>query len=970
MSDNTSNISNDFKFFHNAETRLYIQGLEEKETSIFSNVYKAFFSELKDKLSDIRNIGNYDKESQNNLNNIFAFVGERGSGKTSCMLSIAKMLEEESIPNSSKDNIKYSVLETIDPSFFDVNTNILDIVLGRMFSAFKKEWDSGKHDSVNEKNQLLESFEKVKQSISQINAKRSNDGSCFCEEDNVDKLINLSASVNLKWDIHELIQKYLKFFSMNILVIPIDDIDLHSKCAYEMVEQIRKYLIQYNVIILMALKIEQLDKVVESNYVKEFNNLFAKDLLSSDDIANMANKYLIKLIPDNHRFVLPTIDVMYDKIVNIYEKTDSAIENSVKFLNQNWNKIKINSGYPARYIILKLIFDKTRYLFYHMHGSTSMIIPRTLREYNQLLEMLLNMDDYEKIKSMSEKLHNKSVFKNYFIQSWCRSNLREDDCSFIKELFAIADPSIINKIVTQKIINRYQDLFEKKEGEVEKILNDKNKTYNISVGDVNLLLRLIKGTLTQYKDKAFIFAIETFYSIKLYEYYDLNTEQELKRESEKIEKEVVVKSVLDEFEPYEIIVGGSLYNLKSDDGIIIPRNGIENKRRDRRIISLKTIRDSLKNLIAKDELQETEKKEFRLIEFFALFTLRRSYDLIEDDESRFSDYRIKDDVVYASVFSSGQEYIWFDIMSVFSNLPNVKRCYNRIDEKLFDKAEKMEDSLYNLLIDYCKKNRTHTRNGEHALLSYSSIRNMEILNDFFNYLKVNFGKRKYPADNRKSLMEFFKGVQGYVIKSYKESDENENADTEWRKIDFGFVEKFIDVLQEDEIQDKFDRIFKSINENKTQVDTNSLVNSMKNLSSDDLTSVAGQLLKAAKVGYENKSNVEKGVIDLAESMIEKSKKNNLKNLNKIDNQKEIPPIWEIIEDLNKLFDKSRYYSTAEVRRIIRDELRREGLLNDNATSWIGKNVRNALNRWSNPEIEKIIETFATYYITHNRKIND
>ena len=116
------------------------------------------------------------------------------------------------------------------------------------------------------------------------------------------------------------------------------------------------------------------------------------------------------------------------------------------------------------------------------------------------------------------------------------------------------------------------------------------------------------------KDKAFIFAIETFYSMRLYEYYDLRTEIELHREKEKIEKEVIVSSVLDDFKEYEILVGGSFFNLRSEDGfgVVIPKNGIERKKRDRRLISLFAIRIVLKNLLSKDELDEKDKKKFNV----------------------------------------------------------------------------------------------------------------------------------------------------------------------------------------------------------------------------------------------------------------------------------------------------------------------------------------------------------------------
>jgi hypothetical protein len=927
MSENAQN-TNTFKFFHNAETRLYIEGVKEKENSIFSDVYRAFFTELNDKLADI--FDEKDVELRNNLNNIFAFVGDRGSGKTSCMLSVAKMMEENGengqckIPELKGDKIKFSVLESIDPSFFDDRTNILDIVLGRLFSTFKKEWDSGNRDCISKKNELLESFEKVKQSISNINVKKHENGNYICEEDNVDKLINLGASVNLKKDIQELIQRYLGFFEKKVLVVPIDDVDLHSKCAYEMVEQIRKYLVQYNVIILMALKIEQLDKVVEKTYVEEFENLIERGMLLQDQIADMSNKYLVKLIPDSQRFVLPTVEIMYNRIVEIYEKAEQSTENLPDFLGQRWEKDKINSGYPARYIVLKLIFDKTRYLFYHTLGATSLIVPHTLREYSHLLEMLVSMDDYDKIESISGKQYNKSVFKNYFIQSWCRSNLENKDCDFIRRLFSITDPSIINKTIVREMYTRFPKFFVKKMGEeFEKIFNENNNSYNVSVGDVSYLLHSVKGTLIKFNDKAFVFAIETFYSMRLYEYYDLRTEIGLHREKEKIEKEVIVSSVLDDFKEYEILVGGSFFNLRSEDGfgVVIPRNGDERKKRDRRLISLIAIRNVLKNLLSKDVLDEKDKKKFKLIELFALLTLRRKYDPDEEDGIRASDYRVKTDVVYASVFSPTQEKICFDVLSFFSNLSNVKRCYTRIDKDLFKKAKEMRESLYNCLLEYCKKNRAHAQNYEdHALLSYCAIRNMEIMNDFFETLKRNYDKIRFTADNRECLIKFFEGVCEYSIKSYKEKDEDDKKD--WHQIDFKFVSEFIKVLDDDEIKDLFDDIFSN--------------------------------------------KIEMVLPPFEMHMKQEEQKKNMLGLDEInddinnDNLEELPPSWEIFEDLLKCFDKSYKYSTADVRKIIRDELKNSRVYNHNISSWIARNLRNVTGVWNNPEIEAAIGKLVEY----------
>ena len=53
------------------------------------------------------------------------------------------------------------------------------------------------------------------------------------------------------------------------LLIAIDDLDLCNANAYKMAEQIRKYLIIPDVVIIMALKIEQLQMCVQEENFKK-----------------------------------------------------------------------------------------------------------------------------------------------------------------------------------------------------------------------------------------------------------------------------------------------------------------------------------------------------------------------------------------------------------------------------------------------------------------------------------------------------------------------------------------------------------------------------------------------------------------------------------------------------------------------------------------------------------------------------
>ena len=90
-----------------------------------------------------------------------------------------------------------------------------------------------------------------------------------------------------------------------------------AETAYDMAEEIRKYLKQPKIIVLTALKLEQLEQAIELHYSNHYDKMIGKGLPSSE-ISDMALKYVIKLIPENNRIYMPESRVWSDSLVNVY----------------------------------------------------------------------------------------------------------------------------------------------------------------------------------------------------------------------------------------------------------------------------------------------------------------------------------------------------------------------------------------------------------------------------------------------------------------------------------------------------------------------------------------------------------------------------------------------------------------------------------------------------------------------------
>lgn len=331
--------------------------------------------------------------SEEEMNNLIVFTGDRGSGKSSCMVSFSNYLRKipyldtESIMRDmetySNRDIKFNIIKeysfelirTIDPSLFENNNNILEVILSNMFFSFKVIVESKDYNNVKdeEKRELLKHFQKVYKSLQTLNRTKKE----IFDEEMLDALINIAESTNIKRDLFLLIDRYLEFMSepggkfKKKLVVRIDDIDLNTKYAFEMIEQIRKYLMIPNVIILMAVKIDQLFDIVKKENIKDFKELIGESM-KADEISNMTERYLEKLIPINRRLYMPTIDII-DKDTEV-------------IINKSGEKYK---DIPTA--IESLIYMKTGISFINSENRSSYIIPQNLREIKQFIFFLEKM---------------------------------------------------------------------------------------------------------------------------------------------------------------------------------------------------------------------------------------------------------------------------------------------------------------------------------------------------------------------------------------------------------------------------------------------------------------------------------------------------------------------------------------------------------------------------------------------------
>lgn len=768
-------------FYVGEETKPVVENLKRLKESIFSYHIDKSIHLIDEHLSVDPKEAN---DAQDYVNNIIAFVGERGAGKTSCMCSVISILQElqnKKAYNTSFDNLKtlpqkrIHALKLIDPSFFDAVHNILEIIIGEMYNRTSRDLSTSiTVDKENEARKLLKSFQAIKRDMLYVDKNTR-----FERDEELEELSLLAAGVDLRTGIQKLIADYLSYFNSDVLLISIDDIDLNVKLAYEMVEQIRKYLILPNVMILMAVKIDQLSMVIQENLSKQFDQALKHDtrILTGNDISEMAERYINKLIPIESQIYIPSPDVFFGNSLVIKDRENVVFEADT-----------------VRDAIPSLIFTKCRYLFYNTRGTTSPIVPRNLRDLRLLLQMLIKMKDYSEVKpiNMTEALGNKQQFKRYFFSTWLDS-LEVDVRSVAIKLINETEPTLFNKKVIDLIRNMYADATSKElkshkmyfdidsamakdaneikvEDNFRNILEPKNLAYNISIGDVFYVLDRLLRMETSASVHRLIFFIKALYSIKLYEWYDEMTDMnETTKKPLPTEKKPYTGDFLVNINDYMKLVGGNFFCL--DGETVLPPKRINSfVEREIRLINGKTFFELLKQVLhicrnspthenEMIQLAEEDLTKMHVVEFFMLTISRYVWTTDKTlSESGSHRYRLGADAFYNRQIGEQMTNLKFDFLSPFFTLIDIEHSYGRFNEEIFGYAKRVENSLYNKIMGLFEFDR-------HRHLSSICIRNAEVLDELFSRIKSRRGSLR-SSDDSKIFGSIYNEIANFEIATH------------------------------------------------------------------------------------------------------------------------------------------------------------------------------------------------------------
>lgn len=316
------------------------ENIQELRESYARQEYIQAIGVLKEILRDSEGRGNGARKTgspgkPDKIFNIIPFIGERGTGKTSTMLSFANMLadfdlekrayhlfltDEEDRLRPEWGMLKFVVLQYIDISVLKNREDIMAIIMARMLKYVQRVVNGGNSPQYGmpavrqeELRQLYQCFDQTYRDL--LNLTQGNQGPEG--ESALRRLQNLNSSYSLSEKFQELVNLFREFLCRNegdlctpYLVISLDDIDLYEeagssreqrKDAYTILGQIYEYLQIPGIIVLTTFDEKRLTEACARHIKKTF------PYIKKGESFAQSVQYIQKVILPKYKIYMPSL---------------------------------------------------------------------------------------------------------------------------------------------------------------------------------------------------------------------------------------------------------------------------------------------------------------------------------------------------------------------------------------------------------------------------------------------------------------------------------------------------------------------------------------------------------------------------------------------------------------------------------------------------------------------------------------
>lgn len=386
------------------------------QQSIFLDMYRGAARNVDAIIERNKTVGSSSCEPANpgaSINTAIAFVGGRGTGKSSAMQSFSNYLQtgpktHDGVWQGGTDELpKFVALPTIDSSQISKNETVIGRMSAAMLARFRKEQKSL---SLEKKQEFLSCAKEVNELAVLLQT-----GEWFKCGDKL--LTNTERICGMKSSVRKLMDSYLNIVCKEnaYLIITIDDLDMGIQSAYAIMEEIRQYLSIPRVVVLVSIDETLLDAVVRSS-INDFMKVSKPDEDHKLLVKDLSYRYLEKLFPVNRRHHTPRLTSK-----QLREWTSEGFVDSTP-LKEELGETPLS----VRDAVLHLIWRKTMMIPVCNRDGGHLLIPRNLRSLCHMVVLLRSMPDIA-YKDASESNPPTRMYEDFLTEKNHEANILREN---------------------------------------------------------------------------------------------------------------------------------------------------------------------------------------------------------------------------------------------------------------------------------------------------------------------------------------------------------------------------------------------------------------------------------------------------------------------------------------------------------------------------------------------------------------
>ncbi|WP_225087002.1 CpaF/VirB11 family protein [Pectobacterium colocasium] len=336
-------------------------------------------------------------------NNTIFVSGQRGTGKTTFLNAVLDFY--------SKYENGICPLAFIDPTLIETHQNIIvDIVV-----KFKQLYDESlKYCSDQEQyHELNKYLEKMAEGLRLLGEQKNNhskhDDAWFLSQ----ALKNSKSGQCLEERFHQFIDKIATTLNKKLFIIAIDDVDTNTEKAYEILENIRRYLSHPRIVVIISGDVTLYNYIIKNKKTIELadvNKSKEKDTETERLVGHLTQQYLTKIFPTYQRIELKNL-----------KKINNQIEVNIESSREQKKRITT---------LLDDILTKTLNLKpQHINTNINFLLSQPIRSIVQLLKQITDDKTNDGISYLPEHLTSalKYIFINELIYQNVDNTLLEDN---------------------------------------------------------------------------------------------------------------------------------------------------------------------------------------------------------------------------------------------------------------------------------------------------------------------------------------------------------------------------------------------------------------------------------------------------------------------------------------------------------------------------------------------------------------